>query len=428
MAATSVIVVTPAVTSTHDLHARAVALTAGSSDVFDAALGMLTQYVGDLRSADSLDTASLPPVFDPYTELFTNTSANLQAIADEWLADPFPFLSQLLTNLESYAQTTITSLGNAADDFVAGLTALPASLQAAVQELLAGNFGAAVNEVVAGLVNLFVTGVNTSDLANITLEGAFGDLLPILTIPGDIAQNFTNIIDTITNTLISLALTSFNPVSLSATLNLFIGLPLALGLSALGSPVTTAAALGESTAAFVDALEAGNLVGALTALVDAPAVVVNGFLNGQAPLAIPLTVQLNSLGVGHGFLYIPFDGILVPLEPFTAELTVHTILKPVPIAVTITGTPAGGIIPALVNYLPQQLAKAIDGPLAVFAAEHAAPSAASVLDPSTVLNLADLPHLGSLGAVFDPAALTDVTSLAGSLIPDVSGLLLSLVP
>lgn len=136
-----------------------------------------------------------------------------------------------------------------------------------------------------------------------------------------------------------------------------IGLPLAITLDALGSPVTTAMALGQSTTAFITAVEAGDLPAAASALVGAPANIANGFLNGEGniPLALPpsttagIPVTVN----------IPVGGIISPLRPLTA-----TIAAPPPIGtlnLTLGGTPAGGIIPALLNYAPTQLAKAIGG-------------------------------------------------------------------
>ncbi|BBX95659.1 hypothetical protein MLAC_09530 [Mycobacterium lacus] len=296
-------------------------------------------------------SASLP-IVGPYEDLITNTVANLQSIGTTWLADPAPFLQQFLTNQFGYGQLTLTAFTDATRDFAIGLAGIPPSLQSALEALAAGNVSAAVSDVLGAVVKVFVSGVDASDLSNILLLGPVGDLFPILSIPGLTAQNFTNVITTLTSTNLAFTITLDPPGGVMT-----IGLPLAITLDALGSPVTTAMALGQSTTAFITAVEAGDLPAAASALVGAPANIANGFLNGEGniPLALPpsttagIPVTVN----------IPVGGIISPLRPLTA-----TIAAPPPIGtlnLTLGGTPAGGIIPALLNYAPTQLAKAIGG-------------------------------------------------------------------
>jgi hypothetical protein len=58
-------------------------------------------------------------------------------------------------------------------------------------------------------------------------------------------------------------------------------------------------------------------------------------------------------------LHLPFDGILVPPHPVTATIDLSGILPNTQIPVTIFGTPFMGLVPLMVDYLPQQLAAAI---------------------------------------------------------------------
>src|SRR6202012_4737902 len=113
------------------------------------------------------------------------------------------------------------------------------------------------------------------------------------------------------------------------------GLPLALGLELIGSPFNTLNALAPTVTSFVTGVQTGNPVGALEAVLDAPAVIANGFLNGQTTL--PLTID--ALGIPTT-LNIPLDGILVPTGPYTATIP---LLGGGPFPVI--GTPLGGALP-----------------------------------------------------------------------------------
>ena len=86
-----------------------------------------------------------------------------------------------------------------------------------------------------------------------------------------------------------------------------------------------------------------------------------------------------------------------------------------PIHPPIGGTPIGGLVPALVNYLPQQLAAAITPHAAT-----AATSADLVNGPLGGAGLDGLLNPGDLGAMFDSSALTLL--LDGGLAPALTGL------
>lgn len=133
-----------------------------------------------------------------------------------------------------------------------------------------------------------------------------------------------------------------------------VGLPLAMTLNAVGSPITTALAFADSATAVSSALQAGDIGAAATALIGAPANIANGFLNGEAVL--PLELPLSATAGVPVTLDIPVGGILSPLRPLVANVVAPVIG---PVSVTLGGTPAGGIVPALLSYAPAQLAKAI---------------------------------------------------------------------
>ncbi|MEY8016525.1 PE family protein [Mycobacterium servetii] len=297
----------------------------------------------------------------PYEELFYNTWNNLQNLGATWLADPFPFLRQFITNQMGYAQTVATAFGNAAQSVEAHAAALPTAFQAAAQAFSAGNYSAGLSDVETGLQNVF--------------SGVGPTLTPISAIPGHIAQNMTNVVQLATNT----SITPYLDVSLlqqglvppvSATLNDVVGLPVVFGVALLGPPVSMLEAAGSSAAAFTAALQAGDPGGAIVALIDAPAVIANGFLNGQATFPYALSLS-NITGSAVGDIAnvsavgnLPLDGLLVPPGYYSATVTISTLLNgigvgPVVLDLGVGGTPFSGLLPFLVNYAPEQLAQAI---------------------------------------------------------------------
>ncbi|WP_204807511.1 PE family protein [Mycobacterium riyadhense] len=288
-------------------------------------------------------------------------------------ANPAAFVQQLVTNQAGFAHTISSALQSAGQDFAAGVQALPASFQAASQALAVGDITGAANDIGTGITKLFITEFDVTAGANgvltITPTGTLGDLLPIFSVPGQMAQNFTNLLpagsvpaivsqnitnlvqtatDTGVTSTISIFLDPTTPTGIGVGIDTTMGLPLALGIDALGGPVNGLSALGASATTFVNAVQTGNAFGAATAVLDAPAVVANAFLNGQS--TFPLTID--ALGIPTT-LNLPLDGVLVPPGPYTARIPLLGSTA------TVTGTPLGGIVPALLTFLPEQLADVI---------------------------------------------------------------------
>lgn len=399
----------------HEEFVNLLNASAGSYLSTDLANAEQTLLSGATAAAPTTLGSFAATVAGPYKSLITNTVTNLDSLGNALASNPTPILRQFLNNQVGYvetgianlsnvpaivansiqnianfnpvalaqllinqqigyAQTIATALGSAAHDFTTGLYALPASFQSAFQALSTGNFSGALTDLGTGFGNLFITGFNVTAGADavltITPTGTLGDLLPILSVPGEMAQNFTNLLPAgsipaqvaqhftnVVNTLTDTTVTS--------TLNLFIepdggigviidanlGVPLTLGIEALGAPLATAGALHSSVTSFVDAVATGNPLGAAAAVLDAPAVVANGFLNGQSTL--PLTIDALRIPTT---LNLPLDGILVPTGPYTATIPLLGGDFPV------TGTPVGGIIPGLLTFVPGELAQALGAP------------------------------------------------------------------
>ncbi|SPM27246.1 PE family protein [Mycobacterium terramassiliense] len=381
----------------------------------------------------------LASIGGPYQALFQHTAANLQILGDARLANPAPFVHQVLANQAGYARTiaaaaeyvvqnfpavlaglpadarafvqallafnpvpyvqqfvanqmayaqiAATSLQNAAHDFGAGLQALPTAFQSAVQALQTGDIAGAVADVAQGFVGLLAPGLDVTTTGNIgvapgliaalTPTGVVGDLLPLLTIPGMmaqnltdllpsgsipalIAQNFTNVLDSVTDTSLAaqvLFTTTVIPrppfLSANLSVSLAAGLPAALTLDAVGAPYNAANAFGSTVTTVVDEVQTGNFSGAIGTLIDGPAAVTDAFLNGQS--TVPIDFDVNGM---PAVVNLPLNGILVPPAAYTASLNTG-----IPVIGTITvpvgGTPLSGLATGLLIFAPEQLAAVI---------------------------------------------------------------------
>jgi len=325
--------------------------------------------------------AGLENIIQNFPAVLANLPADIQAVVQALLAfNAAPYVQQFIANQMAYAQIVATSLQNSAQDFGAGLQALPASFQSAFQTLQTGDVAGAVTNVAQGFLGLLAPGVDVTTTgminvapgitATVTPTGTVGDLLPILTIPGMMGQNFTNLLppgsipaqmsQNLTNVLDTLADTSLAaqvlltttifPPSANLSVNLNAGLPVALTIEALGAPYNGAGAFGSSVTTFVDELQTGDPIGAIGTVIDTPAVVTDAFLNGQSTL--PLAFDISGF---PATVNLPLNGLFVPPTAYTASVNtpIGTITAPV------GGTPISGLATGLLVYAPEQLALAI---------------------------------------------------------------------
>lgn len=295
-------------------------------------LGSLGNPVG------ALSTALTPAqgILGPLETLITNTTANLQDIATEFLANPFPFTNQflvvhaakittllaqaqlLITNPQATIQgavqalenlpgglitafsnagtTILTDLGNAANSFTTGLEAFPGQIES-------GNILGAISGLFFGPIDFGLTMSGTNISINPVLTGTLPDLQALVGVPGQLAhdiaaafpagtmaQGFFNDVGNVFNTLVStdfgldlgLDLSTFPNISVSA--NIIAGLPVQLLLAGLGGPVNALLDPGgllNVGQTLLGDLGTGNIGGALSTLAQAPITVSNAFLNGQ---------------------------------------------------------------------------------------------------------------------------------------------------
>jgi hypothetical protein len=351
----------------------------------------------------------------PWQSLFANTSANLQTIFGNWAAHPFPILHQIINNQTGYANTVATALETTLQNFPTTLANVPTNVQLSIQgtstfvpamqsfinqqtgfgqaigaalpgfgadlqktfpafesdlgmagqALMTGDYHGAVQDVPRAVLRLFLTGVDISNLSSVKVEGPVGDLIPLSSLPSEVEQSFVNLLPP-GSIPEQIAQNFVNGVNTSA---------LPLGFAIIGPPIAGLDGLATGATAFGAAVQTGNGVAALGALADMPAYGLNGFLNGETivDLTIPVTETVDippippllpggiTLGPSTPVVvHLPFDGILTP--PQQIQATVESATGPVTVPLVelgFGGTQFGGLLPELLNYIPQQIASAI---------------------------------------------------------------------
>jgi hypothetical protein len=370
--------------------------TAWSADPFPVLRQVLVNQLGYWQQIATALTNTL----ENFPAFLANLPAAIQSGIQQLLAfNPAFYIQQFITTQLGFAQEFATNLYAAATGIWAGLPAFGAQLQVALQAVLAGNYFGAVQDVAQAFANLLVTGVNpgtpsislvsvipptVNATVNPTLLGPLGNLFTLANIPGQEAQYFTNLMppsiprqmaQNLTNVLNTLTIPSISATAVlqvanppTGSLSAFFGLPLVITYAMAGAPLATLGGMADAATAVQQALLAGDGVGALGALVNAPAVVANGFLNGETvvdmTVPVPVFYALPSPLPPISFtaqivLHLPFDGILVPPHPLTGTVALTSPISTQPSPVTVFGTPFMGLAPLMLNYLPQQLAAAI---------------------------------------------------------------------
>src|SRR5271169_6302025 len=321
----------------------------------------------------------------PYQQLVINTNNDLAAINQTFMANPFPFANRVIINQQGFAETfgsgivtdlqgfpgnvaaniqlaiqgastfnpgalaaafvngqigtaqaVIESLQNTSNAMVTGAPALQTGVQTAFQDLLVGNNVAAYSALQQGLQSLFLPGfepvaftLDQMALVPVIPMGLLGALAPIIALPGQMAQSFTNLLppgsilaqmsQNATNTISALTQlnTTINPAvtfeGLIPAVNFGPGLQLVF--DSIGAPGNALAALNSTGVAFTAAVQAGNPSAAAAALLDAPANMTNGFLNGSTLITLPpVNATVSGIITATTTTEIPLGGLLAPLS------------------------------------------------------------------------------------------------------------------
>jgi hypothetical protein len=347
----------------------------------------------------------------------------IQLTSDSGLLGDFSSLFDDVTG----GTSGIGGLGDLAGDLTGLLGGLnPSSLLSDLPGLASVNPAPADPSLLTPYIDLFThtfTNLQTigSEFADVTLPELQTLLQAVIAEPSLIAELPQALFGVLTDpgsiTIPSLATL---PIQVIITL----GAPLLIGLGEVGPLVTTSGAL----ETFFAALSSGDPTTVLTALIDGPADIANALLNGTTTVDLPV---LGDLSLFNGFLvpdsFVNVDvglstltNLLTAISPAlgtldpalaTALTTLLGVLGPLGSTelADISVGPFGGLIDALVNVIPQELADP--------ASATAATDLTGLLDPSTLLSSLDL---GNLGGLLDPSTLLgDVTGLLPGLASDL---------
>jgi hypothetical protein len=364
MMGASLIAVNPLTpTIANDIQQRAVRLTDSVvADVGDFAANVGTALPGSLdMSGFASAAASIPPAVNPIVEwlnVFETAGSNLQAIAQNWFADPFPVLGQVLSNQVGYA-----------DVMGSNLSALVTDLNTLVTQTLPPQINTLIDGIQSGAISSSVYSFSSHFLL---------DLFPLLTpldnilaIPGEM---LTNLAHTVTDNLSSVA-----------AFDLLVPLNETLFAQWQGGADGLQAAL--------DAYNAGQPTTAFVDLLNVPAAISGGYLNGT-----PAPSEWNGLLSSGGLL----------------ENLINTIPQAFAKGLAPSGT---------ATTLPEALSQL--WALITNSLSSALPSAAAAFDPAAFSAAFDP---AALSMAFDPAAVTDIGSmLAADLAPNLSTIALDLL-
>jgi PE family len=303
-------------------------------DIANQAAGELERVGSELSSAYGAATASTTRVLAAGADevslavaaLFSAHAQRYQALGAQAVTFHGQFVNILSTGAHSYAGAEVDSTG-----LIANTTA---NLRT-IGDTFTNQTVPIVKGALSEYPGLIVAALESRNLRTITA------------LPADLTLGVARVFQALTAP-VSISIASLSPPNLA--IGLGFGVEETLLFDALGAPANAATAAANSAAAFAGALAAGNSSAAFAALADAPANIANGLLNGEETL--PLALHLAGVSVTGD---VPFGGLLAPLQPL--DVTVSAPGFPVIHTLTVTGPPTGGVVPGLVEYVPELLAE-----------------------------------------------------------------------
>lgn len=258
---------------------RAVELSAWVDPVatWGQTVATTVENLGTLGSG--LGTSTLPSVW----QIITNPSIYNEVAGI--ISNPVPGLEQFFSKLPGYAETISSGLEGSNAGLQAHLTELPATLQAAWDYVLAGQLTRAFAQVTSWAI--------------FGLGEAGWPLFPAFEIPGEIARDL-------------------GAPSIAKILDvLFVGDNAATGYaySLLSPPITAIYQLTDILDVVSGSLYAGDWVTAVSEIINAPAKILNAFLNGYQPSVAAEWETFPGLFSEGG----PIDALFVKLPKAIAE-------------------------------------------------------------------------------------------------------------
>lgn len=213
-----------------------------------------------IRSAEVRMAAFVDPI-EQWLQVAATSFSNLSALGTQVQTDPTPILSQLTTNLFANATTLVNTASQTFGQAVATFASMPQAFLNAANQVAAGQVADAVQTI----------------WGNLLLPVAFLAIIPVNAVVPMIqtaVQNVANVIGALGGT--NLLLT---------------------GIAVISPIYASITQFGNSAQAVVDAVKAGDLVTAASELINAPANLVNAFLNGDDTTPGVLT-PLDGVGGG----------------------------------------------------------------------------------------------------------------------------------
>lgn len=186
--------------------------------------------------------------FDLYGQVLKTAAGNLQADVKSYLdLGLFPILRQVLTNQVGTMGGLVNALGESGKAVVTALTTeVPGYLGAAFSDLGKANVEGALNNLQLAIVLPIFAAINPIG----PLPKALGNLI------SQPLQSVINIANDLPNILLE------------------------LGVGLIGPVASTLGAMGTATQNVINAVKAGDLGKLATAVIQAPATVIDGLLNG----------------------------------------------------------------------------------------------------------------------------------------------------
>ncbi|GAB3218242.1 hypothetical protein [Mycolicibacterium hippocampi] len=218
--------------------------------------GVNAQSAVTVSTAD-LQLATTANPITAWAEVVTSAYSNVATLGEEVLSDPAPILRQFILNQLGNGEAVVSAGAGAINGFIEYISpdnafGLGAQLQTAAEELASGN--------IAGAIETATQALFLSPVLNVAFPVLDSGVLEI---PGTMAQNFANVVQTVTD---------------PATV-----LPIALG--ALGTVLGPVNAFGDSLQETFDSLGDGDVGAALNAIINIPAALTGAVLNGYTNLA-----------------------------------------------------------------------------------------------------------------------------------------------
>ncbi|AMO62867.1 PE-PGRS family protein [Mycolicibacterium phlei] len=241
-------------------------------------------------SSAAVALSASPSPIDFYAEVFERSLDNVGQMAEIFLSRPIPILQAILANQFANVETLVSALQSAGNGLVTALTEqIPEDLQQAVEYLGQGN-----------------------------VEGALNTLL---TVPLTIAIPLLDVLGAVVTPALE-AINRLNAVIQEVGPGLILGLPLAFA----GPVLSGVGAIGTAIQNVINAAAAGDLGGIVGAIVEIPAVLADGILNGDygpallgilpAPGLLTPTGLLGPLGAGPiGFFLAVREAIADIIHP-----------------------------------------------------------------------------------------------------------------